>query len=207
MYSSIEGLRQVAFLDEFRPCSNQEMSFRSRFSSVLFYCDIPDFQNVGRGTSDSACHFQATNMIVGTQPREVAISYPPSTSFASVGRKRFIPGMVLNLADSSTGWCVGLSSPTPMESCSRMQVTPAWLEEDRRITFSMSPLRVKEVPVGEDPTQVISLAKSEKPLSLWDWQCQRRRFLQGAVQQLHREVPLVVWKSHARWLDSLLSVH
>jgi hypothetical protein len=40
-----------------------------------------------------------------------------ATSLASAGRKTIRPGMARSDATCSTGWCVGPSSPTPMESC------------------------------------------------------------------------------------------
>ena len=40
-----------------------------------------------------------------------------TTSLASAGRSVMSPGMLRNATSCSTGWCVGPSSPTPIESC------------------------------------------------------------------------------------------
>ena len=43
--------------------------------------------------------------------------YEPDTSFASAGRSVSTFGVARRLISASTGWCVGPSSPSPMESC------------------------------------------------------------------------------------------
>ena len=44
------------------------------------------------------------------------------TSFASQGRSTIRFGMARNDASCSIGWCVGPSSPTPIESCVKMKI-------------------------------------------------------------------------------------
>ena len=43
-----------------------------------------------------------------------------TTSLASPGRSVMSPGIARSEASCSIGWCVGPSSPTPMESCVKM---------------------------------------------------------------------------------------
>jgi hypothetical protein len=45
-----------------------------------------------------------------------------ATSFASPGRMVISPGMARSDARCSIGWCVGPSSPTPIESCVKMWI-------------------------------------------------------------------------------------
>ena len=49
--------------------------------------------------------------------------YEPDTSFASAGRSVSTFGVARRLISASTGWCVGPSSPRPIESCVAIQIT------------------------------------------------------------------------------------
>ena len=49
-----------------------------------------------------------------------ATMYEPETSLASAGRSVSVLGMARKLSSASTGWCVGPSSPRPIESCVAM---------------------------------------------------------------------------------------
>ena len=46
--------------------------------------------------------------------------YAPLVSFASAGRSVSVLGIARKLSSASTGWCVGPSSPSPIESCVAM---------------------------------------------------------------------------------------
>ena len=56
-----------------------------------------------------------------------------ATSLASAGRNTSRPGMARSEASISTGWCVGPSSPTPMESCVKMCRTGISISADSLI--------------------------------------------------------------------------
>ena len=56
-----------------------------------------------------------------------------TTSLASAGRRVIKPGMARRESSCSTGWCVGSSSPTPIESCVKMWSTGISISALRRI--------------------------------------------------------------------------
>jgi hypothetical protein len=56
-----------------------------------------------------------------------------ATSFASPGRMVISPGVARKPARCSIGWCVGPSSPTPIESCVKMWMTGSSMIEESRI--------------------------------------------------------------------------
>ena len=58
-----------------------------------------------------------------------------ATSGASQGRNTYMPGMLRSAASCSTGWCVGPSSPTPMESWDRIYVTGNFIIALMRIAY------------------------------------------------------------------------
>ncbi|CPU64689.1 Uncharacterised protein [Mycobacteroides abscessus] len=45
------------------------------------------------------------------------VRHAHAVSFASAGRTTSRPGIARSAARCSTGWCVGPSSPRPIESC------------------------------------------------------------------------------------------
>ena len=55
--------------------------------------------------------------MVGRSVCSTAILYAPAVSLPSAGRIMSMPGIARKDARCSMGWCVGPSSPTPMESC------------------------------------------------------------------------------------------
>ena len=55
-----------------------------------------------------------------------------ATSFASAGRTMSRFGIARSAARCSTGWCVGPSSPTPIESCVQTNVTGASVSAEIR---------------------------------------------------------------------------
>ena len=56
-----------------------------------------------------------------------------ATSFASAGRNTSRPGIARSDASCSTGWCVGPSSPTPIESWVKMWMTGISISAESRI--------------------------------------------------------------------------
>jgi len=56
-----------------------------------------------------------------------------TASFASEGRIVTRPGIARNEASCSTGWCVGPSSPSPIESCVKIQIDWISISALRRI--------------------------------------------------------------------------
>ena len=56
-----------------------------------------------------------------------------ATSFASQGRITFRPGIARSEARCSTGWCVGPSSPSPIESWLNQWITGSSISAESRI--------------------------------------------------------------------------
>ena len=75
-----------------------------------------------------------------------ASMYEPDTSFASAGRSVSTFGVARRLISASTGWCVGPSSPRPIESCVATKITPHLDSADTRIAPSAYPVKLRNVP-------------------------------------------------------------
>ena len=79
--------------------------------------------------------------IIGVVAAVAAIAYgvyrffTPDYLTASQGRHTSRSGMRRRLLTCSTGWCVGPSSPTPMESCVNTQTRRCFMSADRRMAF------------------------------------------------------------------------
>ena len=56
-----------------------------------------------------------------------------ATSLASAGRRTISPGIARSDASCSTGWCVGPSSPTPIESWVKMWIAGSSISALSRI--------------------------------------------------------------------------
>jgi hypothetical protein len=63
-----------------------------------------------------------------------------TTSFASAGRSVIRPGMARKDARCSTGWRVGPSSPTPMESWVKVWITGISISALKRIAALLARL-------------------------------------------------------------------
>ena len=63
----------------------------------------------------------------------IATRQASATSFASQGRITFRPGIARSEASCSTGWWVGPSSPSPIESWVKMWITGSSISAESRI--------------------------------------------------------------------------
>ena len=72
-------------------------------------------------------------MAAGSCRSPATIRHVSTTSLASAGRKTRSPGTARSEASCSTGWWVGPSSPTPIESCVKMWMTGISISAERRI--------------------------------------------------------------------------
>ena len=61
------------------------------------------------------------------------VRHAHAVSFASAGRTTSRPGIARSEASCSIGWCVGPSSPTPIESCVKTNVDGIPMIAARRI--------------------------------------------------------------------------
>jgi hypothetical protein len=63
----------------------------------------------------------------------MAVRQASIASFASAGRSVTRPGIARSIASWSMGWCVGPSSPTPIESCVPTKITGSFMSAASRI--------------------------------------------------------------------------
>ena len=59
---------------------------------------------------------------VGPSRRSIAAAHATTVSTESLGRQTSMPGMSRRLAACSIDWCVGPSSPRPIESCEKTKI-------------------------------------------------------------------------------------
>ncbi len=84
-----------------------------------------------RSRVGSACRDR--NRATGSWRRGISQRHASATSLASAGRMSTRPGTARSEAICSTGWWVGPSSPTPMESWVKMWTTGSSISADKRI--------------------------------------------------------------------------
>ena len=65
--------------------------------------------------------------------RSIAARQASVTSLASAGRITSSPGIARSPASCSTGWWVGPSSPSPIESCVKRWITGSSISAESRI--------------------------------------------------------------------------
>ena len=68
----------------------------------------------------------------GPSLRSMALAQATIDSIVSQGRQTSIPGMRRNDGTCSTDWCVGPSSPRPIESCVKTLMTRCFMSADMR---------------------------------------------------------------------------
>ena len=99
----------------------------------------------GRGRSERMRVLEASR--TSRVPRfSRASMYEPDTSFASAGRSVSTFGVARRLISASTGWCVGPSSPRPIERGVATKITPHLDSADTRIAPSAYPVKLRNVP-------------------------------------------------------------
>mmetsp|Transcript_39885 Transcript_39885/g.109850 ORF Transcript_39885/g.109850 Transcript_39885/m.109850 type:complete len:201 (+) Transcript_39885:806-1408(+) len=81
----------------------------------------------------------------GVRRRSSAIAYAPDTSLASAGRSVSVLGVARKLSSASTGWWVGPSSPSPIESCVATVITPNSESAETRIAPSPYAVKLRNV--------------------------------------------------------------
>jgi 7-cyano-7-deazaguanine synthase in queuosine biosynthesis len=69
----------------------------------------------------------------GVEDCDSAISQASAVSTASAGRNTIMLGVARSMARCSTGWCVGPSSPSPIESCVITYCTGTPISAESRI--------------------------------------------------------------------------
>jgi hypothetical protein len=68
----------------------------------------------------------------GPSRRSTASIHACAVSTVSQGRQTVMPGMRRRLAVCSTAWCVGPSSPRPMESCVKTKMLRSFISDAMR---------------------------------------------------------------------------
>jgi hypothetical protein len=83
-----------------------------------------------RFTNGEFCRESASEL--GPSRRSIAIAQATAVSTVSQGRQTSICGMRRRLATCSTDWCVGPSSPSPMESWVKTKMLRAFINAAMR---------------------------------------------------------------------------
>ena len=81
--------------------------------------------------------FWRDRRIPAARPRVRIFFQLSATSLASPGRMTSKPGIARKAAKCSMGWCVGPSSPTPIESCVQTNVEGIFISAARRTAGRM----------------------------------------------------------------------
>lgn len=99
-----------------------ERAARVRRTLTAMYAPLnTPLRRVATGMSSSVGRSWRERMSeVGPSLRITDCTKAPAVSSASAGRITSMLGMTRSAETASTGWCVGPSSPTPIESCVRM---------------------------------------------------------------------------------------
>ena len=85
------------------------------------------------GRSSTAVFWRQSAISVGPSLRSSASPHAAAVSRPSAGRTTSRLGIARSAARCSTGWCVGPSSPTKMQSCVNTHTTGSFMSADSRI--------------------------------------------------------------------------
>ena len=92
--------------------------------------DRVDLRAASRGTNGQFCRVNSRH--VGPCRRSIAAAHATADSTVSHGRQRSMPGMRRRLAACSIDWCVGPSSPRPIESCVYTKIARSFISAAMR---------------------------------------------------------------------------